>query len=363
MIVSTARNANENEFLNLLDATKHEMEERTQKDPSFFLTQKGTLLEQHVCEVMNEKASMTPFEGGIEKISGQKFPDIVATYRDNGLFGLEVKTTTQDHWTTTGSSIFEGTRVPGVESIFLFFAKLVDPIEYKIRRYEDCLYDVAVTHSPRYLIDMNATPEQTIFSKIGCTYDELRNSKTPFRPIREYYRETSTNGNKADVWWCSDDDEDTNAIPIQAKLFNSMSCGEKRSYQVKAMALFPEVFGSSSAKYYSFVFWLVTRYGIVYPNARDEFSAGGQRDIVVNGSQFRVPKVFYHLQNNTPAIQRYLTGSEIDYSDVKYFWNLSHEPTREDILQLWIEQVDSASKPCLEQLGFTARDLIEEKLM
>ena len=35
--------------------------------------------------------------------------------------------------------------------------------EFKCRPYEDCLSDIAVTHSPRYLINMELTKEQDYF--------------------------------------------------------------------------------------------------------------------------------------------------------------------------------------------------------
>jgi len=65
----------------------------------------------------------TIFENQIELVSGQKFPDIVAYINQNKAFGVEVKTTKQKKWKSTGSSIFEGTRVPNVENIYLLFGK------------------------------------------------------------------------------------------------------------------------------------------------------------------------------------------------------------------------------------------------
>ena len=79
----------------------------------------GRNLEPYVKDVITELAINTVFENSIELIGGQKFPDIVA----KKYYGIEVKTTTQNHWKTTGNSVLESTRVDNVERIFMLFAK------------------------------------------------------------------------------------------------------------------------------------------------------------------------------------------------------------------------------------------------
>ena len=126
----------------------------------------------------------TPFENSIELISGQRFPDIIA----NKYYGVEVKTTIKNHWTTTGNSVLEGTRVDGIERIYMLFGKMVSPIEFKCRPYEECLSEVVVTHSPRYLINMDLKEGNTIFDKLKIPYDTLRKEQNPVKPIIDYYR-------------------------------------------------------------------------------------------------------------------------------------------------------------------------------
>ena len=77
-------------------------------------------MEDDVKSALEECAIGTPFENTIEKISGQKFPDIVAAK----FYGVEVKSTKENHWTSTGSSILETTRVADVERIYMTFGKL-----------------------------------------------------------------------------------------------------------------------------------------------------------------------------------------------------------------------------------------------
>lgn len=83
----------------------------------------------------------------------------------------------------------ESTRDKNVENIYMLFGKLGGKTaEFKCRPYEDCLSDIAVTHSPRYLINMELTKEQTIFSKMGVAYDQLRNAPDSIEIVRKYYR-------------------------------------------------------------------------------------------------------------------------------------------------------------------------------
>ena len=51
----------------------------------------------------------------VELISGQRFPDIIA----DRYYGIEVKSTKENHWTSTGSSIVETTRIEDVDDIYI----------------------------------------------------------------------------------------------------------------------------------------------------------------------------------------------------------------------------------------------------
>ena len=162
MIISNNSEPHITEFHHLLDQTLNALQVSAPKNIAKLQQLTAQKFETHLKELMTELAQNTVFENSIELVSGQRFPDIVAKQ----YYGIEVKTTIKNHWKTTGNSVFEGTRVDGVERIFMFFAKLADPIEFRCRPYEDVLSEVVVTHSPRYLIDMNLAQGQTIFDKI-----------------------------------------------------------------------------------------------------------------------------------------------------------------------------------------------------
>ena len=77
-----------------------------------------------------------------------------------------------------------------VDDIYMLFGKLGGNVpQFKCRPYQDVLYDIAVTHSPRYLINMEIESKDTIFSKMGTTYDEFRVSPDSISKVRKYYRE------------------------------------------------------------------------------------------------------------------------------------------------------------------------------
>ena len=133
MVVSINSEPAIEEFYKLLDNTINNLSSESKTKEDEYLKLLGNKLEDKVFDVMKEKAKGTPFEHSIELISGQKFPDIIA----NRFFGVEVKTTKQNHWKTTGNSVLESTRIDGIERIFMLFGKMYAPVEFKCRPYED----------------------------------------------------------------------------------------------------------------------------------------------------------------------------------------------------------------------------------
>ena len=179
MVVSVNPEPSHNELNLLINSTIDELNAHAMKAPKKMEQLRGNRLEPYVQAVMTDLAVGSKFENSIELIGGQKFPDIVV----KKYYGIEVKTTTQNHWKTTGNSVLESTRVGDVERIFMLFGKLGSPIEFRARAYEECLSEVEVTHSPRYLIDMNLEKGKTIFDKINISYDTLRKKQNPIKPI------------------------------------------------------------------------------------------------------------------------------------------------------------------------------------
>ena len=115
MVVSVNSDSSQIEFNSLLNSTLLELNYLANNPFEKVAELQGRSLEPYVRDVMAELAKGTPFENSIELIGGQKFPDIIA----KKYYGIEVNTTTQNHWKTTGNSVLEGTRIDSVERIYM----------------------------------------------------------------------------------------------------------------------------------------------------------------------------------------------------------------------------------------------------
>ncbi len=332
MVVSLNSAPHKSEFDTLLQSTVDELNTVAKKSPKSVQKLTGNKLEPYVSDLMTELAIGTPFENSIELIGGQKFPDIVA----NKYYGVEVKTTTQNHWKTTGNSVMESTRVEDVERIFMLFGKLATPIEFKSRAYEECLSEVVVTHSPRYLIDMNLKKGNTIFDKIKTPYDTLRQKKNPIQPITEYYKSKLKPGQE--LWWIQDSERASNLI---IDYWYNLSQEDKLYFTNSAMAYFPEVFSNRSDKFARLAVWLVTRESVVCPNVRDLFTAGGKGDIKIGNKTYReVPRIFIKLFSHLDLILEILNStSALELSE---YWD--QKTTEKRKISDWIDLVASNSK-------------------
>lgn len=226
-----AHNNDYNVFTEILSKSVKELQIDSQSRTEYYKNQGGINFEEDVYKFVKENAKNTVFESNIELVSGHRFPDIVAYINKNDAYGIEVKTTKSNKWKSTGSSIFEGTRINNIRNIHLLFGKLSDPIEFRCKRYEDCLYNVAITHSPRYLIDMNINPNESIFSKVGVPYDVLRKLDNPFKPIKKYFRENLKKGD--DLWWIDSSSDTTRNLNIT--LWSNLPQLEKEELRVLAL--------------------------------------------------------------------------------------------------------------------------------
>lgn len=300
-------------FAALMSDTERILNKEALENPQKYRGLTSSSLESLAVEKIKEACANSPFEANeVKLISGQRFPDIVA----GKYYGIEVKSTKEDHWTSTGSSIVETTRVENVEDIYMLFGKLGGRVpQFKCRPYQDVLYDIAVTHSPRYLINMELRKEDTIFSKMGTTYDDFRNSPDSISLARHYYRERARAQNRQEMpWWITTDNVES-AHSFNIKLWNSLDLRERKELQTKCMILFPEALNPARnmTKYNNTTLWLCSYHQVVNPNIRDLYSAGG-KITHVNGVRLTRPvaQVFNII---------------VDYSDgIKAL--LSH-PTRE----------------------------------
>ena len=282
MIISENARPSLAEFRRLMAETDHLLNQDASVREDYYAGRSGHPLELDVFDAVIECAKGTPFQDSIQLVSGSSFPDIIA----NKYYGIEVKSTKQNHWTSIGSSILESTRIQDVDRIFLTFGKLGKPVKFLSRPYEECLSGIAVTHYPRYQIDMRLAQGNTIFDKIGISYDELRKMDNPVAPVSAYYRSRMKPGER--LWWTADHTESN--TPATLRLWSTLSASEKDELIGQGYAFFPEIM---AGKYNRFSLWLVTDKGVVNPHVRDSFSAGGQIPMMTsNGVEIRMPATF-----------------------------------------------------------------------
>ena len=121
-------------FANLMEKTERILNVDSINEPNKYKNISPSKLEHLSAEKIKEACFETPFcPENIILVSGQKFPDIIT----EKYYGVEVKSTQSNSWTSTGSSIIESTRDELVENIYMLFGKLGgNPPEFKCRPYD-----------------------------------------------------------------------------------------------------------------------------------------------------------------------------------------------------------------------------------
>ena len=316
------------EFASFMAKVTDYMNEQVAKGKNY-KSYDGRKLEGAVVEAMKTCCTGTPFtESDIELVSGQRFPDIVAAQH----FGVEVKSTKEDKWTSTGSSIVESTRVPNLDRIFMLFGKLGGTcVAFKSKPYQECLSDIAVTHAPRYLIDMNLSVDQTIFAKMGVDYDDFRQSKDSINIARQYYIDKAAKEHKTEMpWWLSQDTTVPPTLKLWAK--GTFTIEEQRLLKAKMLILFGSEICQSN--YHNATLWLCSRMGIINANIRDTMSAGGQFEY--KGEKYpHIIKVLFELK---PYIQQIITAEDFEL-DLSNYAPVLYKTPKAQRFDVWKEKI------------------------
>lgn len=322
MIYAEKKNAHEERFIELLEKSKNILVSRLRGNNNISALD----FESLVCEKMQEVSSGTEFEGTIKQTEAYAFPDIVA----NGYFGVEVKITTKDHWTSTGNSVLETSRIEEVERIFIMFGKLGGEPDVRYRLYQECLPEISVTHSPRYRINMDLPKGKSIFDKMGVSYDELRTSGDTIQEIKSYYRGQLKDGEG--LWWI---DEESEAPSPVIKQFRTLEPENRERFKVDCMILFPELF-KNHANYERAATYMITEFGAVSTSLRDAFSAGGKQEVLVAREKRSVSQILSQLHDYASKIASRI--SEIDEILLKFYWQVPS--IKADRMTQWKELID-----------------------
>lgn len=328
-----AHSYDENTLRNLMNQTEQQLN-RVVKSGLLGKKTTSSELEKIVYDAMRQVSKEVGVcQSDIRLVSGQKFPDIVVGEN----LGVEVKSTQGDHWTSTGSSIIETTKVKGIEYIYLFFCKLGGEIEFKCRPYDECQSGIVITHCPRYSIDMNLSGDNNIFTKLGTPYDKFQklNEQDKIKLTRAYYKNLSKGNKTVMPWWIGESEED--ASPITIGFFKDLPQKEQSILRAKMLVLFPELLKQGgSSKYKRAVLWLCAKHSVVCHNVRDLFSAGGKTDIL----GWRTPQVIEIVCEHINYISKYLKKPDDALrQDILEFWDI--EASNNISIAKWIEIVQT----------------------
>jgi hypothetical protein len=346
MIYVAKPNTKEKDFLSLLKKSRELILDFMKDEKSI----SPTYFESVVFEQMSVAAKGTDFEGTVKQTGSHAFPDIVA----NKYFGVEVKMTLSDHWSSTGNSVLESSRIEDVERIYIMFGKFGGKFDIRYRLYQECLPEISVTHSPRYRINMDLPAGKSIFDKIGIDYDTLRKDQNAIKKIKDYYRKQLKDGEE--LWWIEQDQDDKAASPI-IKPFRSLSEKEKEDFVIEAMILFPEIFGNSSTKFERAAAYLIAQYNAVSANLRDLFTAGGQKKLKVKGKSVLVPQLAYRLHSRAKAIGKKI--ETMDAETISFYWR--SDKLEKDRLIQWKKLLNE--KFALVKSGVKASDIFDAGLL
>ena len=236
---------------------------------------------------------------------GHSFPDIVIEFSDGSKYGIEVKSSssaTSKNWKINGNSVLGSTKEDVIDTYIIFGKTAIGNQGFRFKRYEDAIANVAVTHSPRYAIDMELNPEDTFFAKSGLNYKQISESEDPIGLITTYFK---SQGQKA--WWLSE------STPAAIRMFSDLSNEEQAELIGYCFAHFPEIFSSNPKKFHRCAMWLVSERSVVSPSLRDSFTAGGRVDIALYGATYEnVPQIFNNLRIYRKHIVNALENASID---------------------------------------------------
>lgn len=320
---------NQEEFERVLDIVCEKLTDEA-KRKTF---QKADQFENRVREVLQESVkndssisiNMTPHP--------QAFPDIAVER-----FGVEVKFTLNDTWRSVANSVLETNRIESVEKVYLVFGKMGGKPEVRWGDYEQSVIHVRTSHVPRFEVELFAN--RSLFDLMGIAYDDFRQlpMEEKMRHIRTYARSRLNEGER--LWWLEDTPDAEHTLPIQARLYTSLSVEEKKRLRAEAALLCPSIVDSSRSrnKYDDVVLYLLTYHGVIAHQARDLFSAGS----VANPENDDAGGIY--IERALKLIENEMREAALEMEDALFveYWGESVKPNQR--IRRWLEKADAIAK-------------------
>jgi len=277
------------------------------------------------------------------------FPDIVLIFENGDKYGIEVKSSTGTgrSWKINGNSVLGSTKEDVIDTYVMFGKTTTGHQAFRCKRYEECVADVAVTHSPRYRIDMELEPGTTFFEKSGLSYQRISAAEKPIELITDYFRSQGQH-----AWWLSE------STPAAIRMFSDLPTNEKKSLVGYCFAHFPEIFSSSGTKFSRCAMWLASEHSVVSSSLRDNFSAGGKYEY---GQFGRISRIYKTLEECREYLFEALEEATVQelYAD----WGLEYRDSYAtfDKVINWA-QVAASNCPPMSETGYNSLLLIKSLL-
>jgi hypothetical protein len=263
----------------------------------------------------------------------QAFPDIAI-----GLFGIEVKFSLNDTWRSVANSVLETNRIESVEKVYLVFGKMGGKPEVRWGDYEQSVIHVRTSHVPRFEVELFAS--RSLFELMGISYDAFCALKMEdkMHHIRAYARSRLKEGER--LWWLEDKPDADHTLPIQARLYTSLTTVEKTRLRAEATLLCPNIVnsGRSRSKYDDVVLYLLTYHGVICHQARDLFSAGS----VANPKNDDAGGIY--IERALKLIEADMVEASLQMEDALFmeYWGESVQP--EQRISRWLEKADAIAR-------------------
>jgi hypothetical protein len=207
--------------------------------------------------------------------------------------------------------------------------------EVRWRLYADCVVHVRTSHVPRFEIDVEA--DRSLFDLMGISYDDFRTLSMHEKMchVREYARGRLKKGER--LWWLEDKNSEAHTMPIQARLYTSLTDEEKLQFRAEAALLCPIIVksGRSRNKYDDVVLYLLTYHGVLCHQARDLFSAGS----VANPDNDDAGGVY--IQRALKLLESSMRDAAIRMDGALFveYWGENVPPEKR--IARWLEKADS----------------------
>lgn len=343
----------------LLSASIDYMNDVASSNPKGYKSLSGSEVEVLSCKSMKEVAPSVGFpQDRIDLVSGHVFPDIILRKYN---YGVEIKSTQKDAWTSTGSSIVESSRSEDADRIYMLFGKLGGSPEFRCKPYQQCLSNIAVTHSPRYLIDMNLSTKENIFYKMKTDYDDFRllPESDKITKVRQYYIAKAKAEHKYEMpWWMGE------TTSVNLSFYNDLDTERKAEILSRACILFQSLYSkNANGRYRPIALWLCNNYSLLCPNMRDDFSAGGQC-MSINGIPLKkpYPHIVAEILKNHNRIKALLYHPDEDLlMGINDFWDFRYNAN--DLYGSWLNMIENCFKKNSQLSFIPIRKLLEENAM